>query len=90
MFATKRRTGLFTLVFVVASAMLLAATADAGNPQCRAKNFEFKSCGSAVERTCDNHLTTPDYVKPGSTSCVAGCFCKPGFVKNKLGRCVQP
>ncbi|KAF9558434.1 hypothetical protein EC968_007099 [Mortierella alpina] len=90
MFAIKRRTGFFTLILVVASAMLLAATVNAGEPACRAKNFEFKRCGSAVERTCENRQTTPDYIKPGNTACVAGCFCKPGFVKNKLGRCVQP
>jgi hypothetical protein len=52
--------------------------------QCK-DNEIFLPCGSACAPTCANP-------HPGSMctkQCVVGCFCKPGFLKNEQGVCVQ-
>ncbi|KAG8199023.1 hypothetical protein JTE90_021038 [Oedothorax gibbosus] len=61
--------------------------------QCRAKNQtiqcgeneEFKECGSACPETCATSQQPPKFC---TLQCVAGCFCKPSFVKNTGGKCV--
>ncbi|GIY11692.1 zonadhesin [Caerostris darwini] len=50
---------------------------------CRA-NAQFWMCKSPCRPTCDNPAPAPC-----NLPCVAGCFCKPGFVEDVDGRCVQ-
>uniref|UniRef100_A0A8L7YLU3 TIL domain-containing protein n=1 Tax=Brugia malayi TaxID=6279 RepID=A0A8L7YLU3_BRUMA len=44
---------------------------------------EFKECGSVCEETCD------DFGQPivCSKQCLAGCFCKEGYIREKKGGC---
>jgi hypothetical protein len=52
-------------------------------PQCP-NNEEFQACGSACAPTCANPHPSPVCTK----NCVIGCFCKPGYLRTKLGLCV--
>lgn len=52
-------------------------------PQCP-QNEEFKTCGSACAPTCANPNGSPICTR----QCVIGCFCKPGFLRNKYHVCV--
>lgn len=58
--------------------------AAAATPAC-GKNEEYKECGSACPPTCKD--PNPG---PCTQQCVSACFCKAGFVRNQLGKCVQP
>ncbi|GFT45329.1 zonadhesin [Nephila pilipes] len=51
------------------------------------ENEEYKDCGSVCQRTCDN-LGVPITFCP--LPCAKGCFCKPGYVRNRDGKCVLP
>ncbi|GFV25848.1 zonadhesin [Trichonephila clavipes] len=53
---------------------------------CKA-NEVFQECGSACQRTC-NDIGKPDTLCP--SRCVKGCFCKPGYVRNREGYCILP
>jgi len=58
---------------------------DCPAPQC--PNTEvFLTCGTACPATCANPHPSPVCTK----NCVIGCFCKPGYLKNENGVCVQP
>jgi len=65
------------------SAAPLAAAAGA-TPAC-GQNEQYTECGTACPPTCKN-------LSPGicTQQCVVGCFCKPGFVRNQSGKCVEP
>jgi hypothetical protein len=49
-------------------------------------NAEYRSCGTACPATCANP-NAPD--QPCTRQCVMGCFCKEGFFKNAMGKCVS-
>ncbi|GBM98796.1 Zonadhesin [Araneus ventricosus] len=51
------------------------------------ENELFLECGSACPLTCDN-IGTPNI--PCTLQCIKGCFCKPGYVKDRTGRCILP
>jgi hypothetical protein len=48
-------------------------------------NEEFKACGSACAPTCANPHPSPVCTR----QCVIGCFCKPGYLRNKYHVCVE-
>jgi len=52
--------------------------------QCK-ENEIFLRCGSACAPTCANPNPSPVCTK----QCIVGCFCKPGFLKNEQGVCIQ-
>jgi len=52
--------------------------------QCK-ENEIFLPCGSACAPTCAKPHPSPVCTK----NCVVGCFCKPGFLKNEQGVCIQ-
>ncbi|GFT45325.1 zonadhesin [Nephila pilipes] len=47
---------------------------------------EFKECGTACPATCNNNTVT----LPCPAICVKGCFCRDGYVRDPLGKCVLP
>ncbi|XP_055930162.1 zonadhesin-like [Argiope bruennichi] len=51
------------------------------------ENEQFQECGSACPLTCDNIGTSN---VPCPQQCVKGCFCKPGYVRDRTGRCILP
>ncbi|XP_055539823.1 cysteine-rich venom protein 6-like [Wyeomyia smithii] len=54
--------------------------------RCSGVNEVYSSCGSACPLTCDNYRLGPvGCARP----CQRGCFCRPGFVRNTLGVCVE-
>jgi hypothetical protein len=52
--------------------------------QCK-ENEVFMPCGSACTPTCTNPRPSPVCTR----QCVVGCFCKPGYLKNEQGECVE-
>jgi hypothetical protein len=48
------------------------------------KNEEFNACGSACAPTCANPHPSPVCTR----QCVIGCFCQPGYLRNKYHVCV--
>jgi len=52
--------------------------------QCK-ENEQFLTCGTACPATCANPHPSPVCTR----NCVIGCFCKPGFLKNDQGLCVE-
>ncbi|XP_053545819.1 von Willebrand factor-like [Bombina bombina] len=56
-----------------------------GESKCNGANEVFKSCGSYCEVTCANQRNPPIFCKKG---CKRGCFCAPGYFKNRAGICV--
>ncbi|CAL1267801.1 unnamed protein product [Larinioides sclopetarius] len=51
------------------------------------ENEQFLECGSACPLTCDS-IGTPNV--PCTLQCIKGCFCKPGYVRDRTGRCILP
>ncbi|PRD33210.1 UNVERIFIED_CONTAM: Vwf [Trichonephila clavipes] len=49
-------------------------------------NEVFKECGTACPATCNNRTTS----RPCPAVCVKGCFCRVGYVRDPLGKCVLP
>ncbi|XP_011299073.1 chymotrypsin inhibitor [Fopius arisanus] len=47
-------------------------------------NEEWRSCGTACPPTCRN-----PYARACTMQCVAGCFCKPGWLRSRQGNCVK-
>ncbi|WP_346085531.1 trypsin inhibitor-like cysteine-rich domain-containing protein [Sphingobacterium ginsenosidimutans] len=70
---------LFLLITAVAA---LTLTLSASN-QC-GTNEEYSSCGPQMEPTVDNPEPSSS---PGA--CKAGCFCKPGYLRDYSGNCVD-
>lgn len=60
-------------------------TFECPTPKC-GKKEEFKQCGSACEPTCELLAAGPQMC---TMQCVAGCFCKAGFIKNAAGKCIR-
>lgn len=52
-------------------------------PQCP-NNEIFHMCGSACAATCANPHPSPVCTR----QCVIGCFCQPGYLRNKMHVCV--
>ena len=50
---------------------------------CKDPNSSYNSCGSACEPICGK--VTPLFC---AENCVAGCFCKDGFIKDSTGVCI--
>lgn len=49
---------------------------------CTGQFEEFKAEGTACQPTCDNR-------NPGCTkNYVSGCFCIPGYIRNKYNKCI--
>ncbi|CAG4942782.1 unnamed protein product [Parnassius apollo] len=46
---------------------------------------EYLTCGSACPLNCTNQEPVAC-----TKNCVAGCFCKPNYLRNKNGTCVRP
>ncbi|GFV25843.1 chymotrypsin inhibitor [Trichonephila clavipes] len=54
------------------------------------ENEEFKECGSSCQPTCTRRSTVTTIACIGDHACIRGCFCKPGFVRDKTGKCILP
>ncbi|XP_077552733.1 chymotrypsin-elastase inhibitor ixodidin-like [Haemaphysalis longicornis] len=70
------------LCFLVVVAVLLAALADGQGHRCGPNKIYYK-CGRACPRVCQQ--PPPDRCSP---DCVAGCFCKRGFIRDKNDECI--
>ncbi|XP_023234549.1 chymotrypsin inhibitor-like [Centruroides sculpturatus] len=55
--------------------------------KCRDSNEVYRICGTACPDTCENYQKV---VKPCTSQCVKGCFCKYGYVRAPDGLCVLP
>lgn len=78
----------FAYILLVATVIFHVGRAIPATPidgQCGA-NAIFKSCGSACSPTCEHPIPADNCIH----KCVAGCFCKDGFVKNSKGQCILP
>lgn len=53
---------------------------------CNGPHELYTDCGTACPPTCENRNT----LFYCTLQCVSGCFCKPGFVRNNDGVCVNP
>ncbi|GFR00049.1 zonadhesin, partial [Trichonephila clavata] len=51
-------------------------------PKCP-KNAIFIECGSPCPPTCENRYPTCE------EKCTTACYCKPGYLKSKQGKCVR-
>lgn len=51
---------------------------------CTDPNEEYQKCGTACPLTCENRFI----LLLCTDNCVAGCFCKPGFVRDKSNKCI--
>jgi Trypsin Inhibitor like cysteine rich domain len=56
-------------------------------------NEEYSVCGNLCEDTCSNRCEAPVSTSLAALSlpnpsCVAGCYCSAGFVRNLNGNCV--
>ncbi|XP_055604409.1 von Willebrand factor-like [Uranotaenia lowii] len=73
---------------LVATAPVAAYLTPKETPSCGPFQ-DYSDCGTACPMTCNEYFTNPgDKVCPAV--CVAGCFCKPGYILNHLGKCVKP
>ncbi|KAM4651762.1 chymotrypsin inhibitor-like [Discoglossus pictus] len=54
---------------------------------CRGPHEAFERCGSHCPMTCANRFAPP---RPCPLSCNPGCFCTPGYLRNRRGTCVLP
>ncbi|KAG8177858.1 hypothetical protein JTE90_027123 [Oedothorax gibbosus] len=50
------------------------------------ENELFYECSSPCQRTCENRNSVINCTLP----CLTGCFCKPGFVRDSYGKCIDP
>ncbi|KAL1243849.1 Serine protease [Trichinella spiralis] len=52
------------------------------------ENEVFQECGSACPETCDT--VSSGFERPCTGNCIAGCFCKNGYVRGYDGKCIPP
>ncbi|KRZ87210.1 Cysteine-rich venom protein 6 [Trichinella sp. T8] len=52
------------------------------------ENEVFHECGSACPETCDT--VSSGFERPCTGNCIAGCFCKNGYVRGYDGKCIPP
>ncbi|EDS43958.1 predicted protein [Culex quinquefasciatus] len=72
------------LVFLAVLAVFCSVLHSGQADEC-GKHEVYLQCGSQCPATCaqPNPGTCP-------TVCVAGCFCKPKYLRNSEGKCVKP
>ncbi|XP_054153813.1 cysteine-rich venom protein 1-like [Oppia nitens] len=57
---------------------------------CDPKRQEYQSCGTMCPTTCQDVVSTGDYIKACPMACRSGCFCKEPYVlDHKGGKCVH-
>uniref|UniRef100_A0A182Q4M4 TIL domain-containing protein n=1 Tax=Anopheles farauti TaxID=69004 RepID=A0A182Q4M4_9DIPT len=72
-------------LFVVVTAQQQTTNTDASDP-CQERrtcppNEAFVCCGTCTEPTC----TKPQPINNCVNVCVAGCFCKPNYIRRTVG-----
>ncbi|XP_055550912.1 chymotrypsin-elastase inhibitor ixodidin-like [Wyeomyia smithii] len=75
---------IIVILFAVCASMVYAVPY---NTYCNGLNEVFSTCGSACPATCDSYLYG-GYQGCGS-GCQRGCFCRPGYVRNTVGVCIE-